>query len=648
MTQQQPCHDQSRATGLLRRLLRDVRGNTMIISATAIIPLLGLVGSGIDIGRVYATQTRLQQACDSAVLVGRKEMVGNNFSTSVEDSAETFFRNNFADTKFGSRDSKIDFVVKSTGALTATATAKVPMSLMKIFGRTQTDISVVCQAEMNMSNTDIMFVLDTTGSMASTNPGDPYDRMTVMRTSVKAFHNQVETAKNGNTQIRYGFMPYSKTVNVGHLLAPNWLRDSWTYQSREPGKVETFNDAGGDVITQWTWEDVVNDPWPVDTITNLPLEQCVQPSSTITYTDAQQWQTSAAWAGPPAGTQTKTRYKRTYSGINYWLEQSATVCRLHAQDYNGWKIEFTDVATPAYSTGSSGTRYWWDYDQITVNTSALTVGGSVSVQTGANHTYENHVWNGCIEERLTIKRDTYDPIPIAALDLQIDLVPNALSVTQWGPWIPSLIWARPDVNNWEKQKFKAYWDTQNYATYNGGMYGSCPSPARKLSSITASDLDSYLASLVPTGATHHDIGMVWGARLLSPTGLFASENASAPNGGSITRHLIFMTDGETDTTVIDYDAYGVNVVDRRRLLDPNVKPNKAESDLEVQKRFAGLCAEVKRRNITVWVIAFGINMTDMLSECASPGKAFQAANATQLNDAFSAIASSISRLRLTD
>src|SRR3546814_5727577 len=57
-----------------------------------------------------------------------------------------------------------------------------------------------------------------------------------------------------------------------------------------------------------------------------------------------------------------------------------------------------------------------------------------------------------------------------------------------------------------------------------------------------SDFDGYVDTLTPNGRTYHDIGLIWGARLISPTGLFASENATTARGGEIQRHVIFMTD----------------------------------------------------------------------------------------------------------
>ena len=53
------------------KLLRDQRGNAMMLTAAAIIPVIGIVGSAVDIGRAYMAQLRLQQACDAGVLAGR-------------------------------------------------------------------------------------------------------------------------------------------------------------------------------------------------------------------------------------------------------------------------------------------------------------------------------------------------------------------------------------------------------------------------------------------------------------------------------------------------------------------------------------------------------------------------------------------------
>ena len=141
--------------------------------------------------------------------------------------------------------------------------------------------------------------------------------------------------------------------------------------------------------------------------------------------------------------------------------------------------------------------------------------------------------------------------------------------------------------------------------------------------------------------------MLWGLRLMSAEGLFASENAASATGGNIARNLIFMTDGDTETNIADYDAYGLAALDRRRTPDSRL-PTKSEQDSIVEDRLSQLCTVAKeKKNITVWVIAFGTSLTSLLSNCASPNRSYQANNATELNQTFADIAARISQLRVT-
>lgn len=627
--------------GLLARLRDDETGNALMLTVAAMIPLAGLVGSGIDMGRLYATKTRLQHACDATVLAGRKIMKGNVISGEVNTYSKQFFKSNFPDSKYGSSTSTIALSPGADGELVGKANAKVPMSLMKIFGANDQELKVSCSAKLNVSNTDIMMVLDTTGSMELVNPKDSSSRIVALREAVKKFYTTMETVKSDLTKIRYGFVPYSQTVNVGHLLKPDWIKDKWTYQSRKPDKSITNT---GEIGMWWS-----TDSWSVisgsysETFSNLPLENCVATAAnTYTATGSQRLRTDTPYAGPPAGTRTEYWQDYTENGYYYWVDQTPTQCKLWKRTYNNYKTTYHVVGIPYQY--ADWTSYQWSYEPVEYDVSGLTVGGTIPSQTGWAFANRDIPWNGCIEERATVKKLAYYPIPSDAYDMQIDLVPTSDPKTQWAPWLPDLIWTRQDITNLDKNKFTSQYDTQNLSTYKSGAHAVCPQKAQKLAEISASELESYLSSLVPSGKTYHDIGMVWGARLLSEKGLFASENA----GANVSRHLIFMTDGDTDTAIEDYDAYGISGIDRRRAADLFSLPTKVLGDIEVAIRFSALCKDVKAKNMTVWVIAFGTSLTKMLEECASPGKSFQAANASELNDAFAKIASDIAQLRLVD
>ena len=57
--------------------------------------------------------------------------------------------------------------------------------------------------------------------------------------------------------------------------------------------------------------------------------------------------------------------------------------------------------------------------------------------------------------------------------------------------------------------------------------------------------------------------------------------------------------------------------------------------------------KTEKKNITVWVIAFGTELTSLLSDCASSNRAYQANNSAELSQTFADIAARISQLRVT-
>ncbi|MBU6206899.1 MAG: hypothetical protein KGQ42_04365, partial [Alphaproteobacteria bacterium] len=54
----------------LQNLLRDDRGNFLMLTALALIPVTAVVGAGVDYGRSARAQQELNAAADAAVLLG--------------------------------------------------------------------------------------------------------------------------------------------------------------------------------------------------------------------------------------------------------------------------------------------------------------------------------------------------------------------------------------------------------------------------------------------------------------------------------------------------------------------------------------------------------------------------------------------------
>lgn len=599
-----------RHCGFLMRLLRDVRGNTLAIMTAALIPLAGLVGGGIDVSRMYILKTRLQHACDAGALAGRKAMGGGTWSYNnyyARAQANQFFDGNIRSGIFSSTDMTREFT-ENAGRVVGTASATIPMTLMRIFGKMTDTLSVTCDAEMRLPNTDVMFVLDTTGSMGDTPAGDSMSKLASLKVSVKCFYEIVARldtdatcttgTPSGGTgsqvQIRFGFVPYATNVNVGKLLSPDWIADTANYQTRS---VESVSWSNWDLVDYYTAS-------RYDTCKPAPAN-----TSTREY----------RVLGPT----------RTYNGYTY----SSWYCIYEARDYNNvtWTYNSLPVTTSLLKNGSGfNSNFQWP------------IGSG-----GANVTIN---WDGCVEERQTVSQASYTPVPSGAKDLDIDSIPSTSdATTQWKPVLPDLIYTRSNGSGWTTNAVSSTSDMRR------DYYYACPREAKKLQSWPdANAFDTYVDGLYSEGNTYHDIGLIWGARLMSPTGLFASENAFTPQGGEIERHMIFMTDGDACTGVNNYTAYGVNWFDRRTTGAASAPTEGCTSTgtltQQVNARTEALCTVIKNKNITLWVITFGyVDPTTVtrMTACASSGRYFSANNAAQLQSTFKSIADQISQLRLT-
>ncbi|PLK25839.1 TadE/TadG family type IV pilus assembly protein [Novosphingobium sp. TH158] len=631
----------SRLGGFAVRLAHDREGNTLMIVAFSLIPILAMIGGGIDMGRGYLSQSRLQQACDAGVLAARKKL-GRDIVTSttpgaaVKTEGDKLFNANFKTGSYGTGTRTFAMTIGGDYSINGAATVKVPTTLMFLFGYKELNIAVTCQAKLNFSNTDVMMVLDTTGSMNETNAGDSKTRIQVLRDVVKNFHGRLEAAKTPGTRMRYGFVPYSTNVNVGFLLKSAWLVDSWNYEGRATHDTGTTFDQP-QVQQNWVYESGTH-------AYGTRYRSATCPGGYPTWTEIGYWV-------DPDGTK-NWRYVVNGTGYNCYSEADG-----------GYTVEpytYTDY-TYVYKEKDMGVKkvknFDWEYKSVTLDVSgfkganpdAPPKGGKMMVDMAGypEKVEKMDAWmNGCIEERKTYEITDYANVDLTrALDLDIDLVPTNNPDTQWKPQLPAISWLRGitwgNWGSWPWSVSPIYFDG-DYIHSGWGGHAACPVAARKLAEMNATDVANYVDGLVAEGATYHDIGMIWGGRLLSPTGIFASDNADV--GGSVTnRHLIFLTDGLTASNQMSYSSYGIEGLTRRRW-----SPSSAISLTKtIENRFAVACNEVKKKNITVWVIGFGTSLNPVLTDCAGPGRYFEAKDATTLDTTFSKIAEAMGDLRIS-
>jgi Flp pilus assembly protein TadG len=628
--------------GLLTRLRRDIRGNTLAIMAAALIPLIGFAGSAVDMARLYVVKVRLQQACDAGVLAGRKAMTDTQMSTPLEDAAKqqatAFFNNNFRpgwyqnrNVSFSTSKASVNTTVGVANAVSGTASATVPMALMQFFGVSARPLTVNCQAVFDVGDADVMFVLDITGSM-NCYPSDPatcgnatekpayglgtnmtYSKIESLRQSVLLFDSTMRSSTDPSTRIRYGFVPYASAVNVGRLIPSQYLQQSWTYQSRHLSPlIGAVGWGGSDKMLPGDYA-----PYQLlataFSLSNIPKAMCIAQRYPATgfITSGPNWNTSYPQA-------------MKYYNVS-WTSSSGGTC-------SGWQQPL---------------RPYWRYEPVQWDVSQLL--GTINGSTVADPTRfdgSTSSWKGCIEELNTSKSATFD---VNALpdDLNPDIIPAA-ATNKWRPMWADVVYQRnnsnfQDINDENTNDYSNSYRA-GYALANSA-YTACGMQAQRLTVMSAQDVNDYVynSDFKAVGGTYHDVGMIWGLRMLSPNGVFAADTTARPGRPAPSRNIVFMTDGTMSPNGQIYGQYGVEDWDNRTGGANNDNQDYANHTA----RFRIECDAAKKRGISIFVVALGTSITPDLTYCASPGQAFQASSTDAVKGAFRTIAQRLAMLRIS-
>jgi Flp pilus assembly protein TadG len=587
--------------GLLSRLARDRRGNTIAMMAAFLIPLSALAGSAVDIGRLYVVKVRLQQACDAGVLAGRKFMTDTSsapLDTLATTQANNFFANNFKLGWMGTKSLVFTPTKTSDSQVAGTASVIVPMTIMKMFAVADTTLAVTCQARYDVADTDVMFVLDTTGSMACL-PGDSDStcstyvngagnssytrpsggggvsgyaggtaysvpeksgsRIDALRQGVLNFFDTFATNADPSTHVRYGFVTYTSSVNSGqaildksssYLFGSNGTNDTPMYQSRQVTGDYTISTSNS---------------------TNT-MNQTTCGNQTTTRSPA-----TARTYNTPSGTATQVSYT--------W--------------YNGTCYVTTKTLGPQ-----------WQYKQLPMDVSQLVAGNTVTDPTKVNGATMK--WLGCVETNVDTPGQTSFTTSNPPSELNPDLKPSGAQ--RWWPQMAELEYMRNNNSTTNDATDTSNGDDGtniNYADQIRMKSGfiACGKPVKRLGTMARSDVYNYLyaTDFVPIGGTYHDTGMIWGGRLISPTGPWAGDTVAWPGRNAPNRVIVFMTDGDMAPNAGSYSMYGVEAYDHR------VLGSTSQSYLTDYHnyRFLAACAVAKSRNIDIWTVSIDTVSADV-------------------------------------
>lgn len=120
----------------------------MPLLAAALIPILVVIGGGVDYARASLAKAKLQEAVDSAALAGRRVMSQDNIET-ARPHVEAFMRFNYPDQTYGTEDLKLILSKPDVGVVRVRAETKINTTLLALVGLTA--LSIVAEGDVTPS-----------------------------------------------------------------------------------------------------------------------------------------------------------------------------------------------------------------------------------------------------------------------------------------------------------------------------------------------------------------------------------------------------------------------------------------------------------------------------------------------------------------
>lgn len=227
--------------GILKKFLKDERGNFAVIFAIATLPVMASVAVAVDYSNLARLRFNLSDAVDSTCSVVARAYLAGGTNEDVKAAGVRFFDVNIDPIYAASSAATFIFPntpgnttkeLKCTGTLTYNPLFAPLMA--KLMNKDANDyVTIIQNSTMQMSNVaEIALVLDNSGSMAYNNL-DTYEsnvslqRMSLLKTAAKKLVTDLITAgaqiQSGHA-VKFSIVPFAASVNVGQAnISESWM-----------------------------------------------------------------------------------------------------------------------------------------------------------------------------------------------------------------------------------------------------------------------------------------------------------------------------------------------------------------------------------------------------------------------------------------
>ncbi len=335
---------------------RAENGNTVIIFAASLVPLLGLTGAAIDYSRASAIRTAMQSAADATALA-----ISKNASTltaaQIQSQADTYFRASFTRKDATITTVTATYTTAAGNQVVINASATLDTSIMGVVG-TLVNRPDFSQMQLGASSTTlwgnsrlrVALVLDNTGSMSQSG------KLTALKTATNNLLSQLQGAATNNGDVYVSIIPFVKDIAVDPInYTANWI--DWTDWDASNGSCKNYKN--------WPWHGS-----PKDKAT------CLAYSGTWTSANHNTWNGCITDRGNSTGPDTAGNYDTNVTAPSTTI----TATLFPAEQYGSCPLD----AMPLNYNWSSMTSY--------VN--SMVANGSTNQNIGLVHGWQSLVGGG--------------------------------------------------------------------------------------------------------------------------------------------------------------------------------------------------------------------------------------------------------------
>ena len=199
---------------MIKKLLSSVRGNVAMTFALAMIPVGGVMALGFDISQLSSAHSKAQNLLDSALLNPFTDKQAFLDQNTVQQKVNEFIQLSNNDTSFKLSNAT---VTKSGDTWHASATFKTKTLFAGMIGVPEMNGKVDSDITIGTRNLEIVFVLDTSGSMAGA-------RIDALKEAVKKMVSDLENYQAQNINLKIGMVPFTDNVRVDPANAnASWM-----------------------------------------------------------------------------------------------------------------------------------------------------------------------------------------------------------------------------------------------------------------------------------------------------------------------------------------------------------------------------------------------------------------------------------------